>query len=122
MLTCSDDGSTGQRAAHRIKWCDSIHARRARSPSRDRRSAMTSPTPSSTSAPPPRSDDSPGGRYDAATLRRFANDLLLRTGVREDIATDVADILVDGDLMEHTTHGLALLPGYLDQLERGAMA
>jgi len=81
---------------------------------------MTSPTPSSTSAP--RSDDSPGNRYDAAALRQFANQLLLRAGVREDIATDVADILVDGDLMEHTTHGLALLPGYLDQLERGAMA
>ena len=47
--------------------------------------------------------------------------LLVRAGVRDDIARDVADILVDGDLMEHTTHGLALLPGYLHEIARGTM-
>ena len=47
--------------------------------------------------------------------------LLARAGVRDDIARDVADVLVDGDLLGHTTHGLALLPGYLGELEQGTM-
>jgi L-lactate dehydrogenase len=42
--------------------------------------------------------------------------------VRADIAQDVAEILVAGDLLGHTTHGLALLGGYLGELEKGAMA
>ena len=37
------------------------------------------------------------------------------------MARDVASILVDGDLLGHTTHGLALLPAYLAQIESGAM-
>ena len=61
------------------------------------------------------------GRYDAASLRDFADALLTCAGVRGDIAADVAAILVDGDLMGHTTHGLALLPGYLDQVAQGRM-
>ena len=61
-------------------------------------------------------------RYDAEALVDFARTLLTRTGVRPDIAGDVASILVDGDLLGHTTHGLALLPGYLAELEKGAMA
>ncbi|HEX2389560.1 MAG TPA: Ldh family oxidoreductase, partial [Casimicrobiaceae bacterium] len=60
-------------------------------------------------------------RYDADALRGYAEALLRAAGVRGDIAHDVAAILVDGDLMGHTTHGLALLPGYLDQLEQGKM-
>jgi L-lactate dehydrogenase len=60
-------------------------------------------------------------RHDAAALRDYASALLRRAGVRDDIAADVAAILVDGDLMGHTTHGLALLPGYLDELANGRM-
>ncbi len=60
-------------------------------------------------------------RYDAEALRRFATDLLDRSGVSADIAADVGSILVEGDLMEHTTHGLALLAGYLDQLAQRKM-
>src|SRR4051794_23386912 len=92
---------------------------------RQEKQRMTSPSSSSTSSAVnrnPSSNASPVPRYDAASLRDFANGLLVSSGVPADIATDVADILVDGDLMEHTTHGLALLPAYLDQLERGAMA
>ena len=43
-------------------------------------------------------------------------------GVRDDIARDVAAILVDGDLLGHTTHGLALLAPYLAEIEKGTMA
>ena len=60
-------------------------------------------------------------RYDGGTLVDFARALLVGSGVRADIADDVAAILVDGDLLGHTTHGLALLPGYLAELEKGAM-
>jgi L-lactate dehydrogenase len=60
-------------------------------------------------------------RHDASALRDFARALLARAGVRDDIAATTADVLVDGDLLGHTTHGLALLPGYLRELESGAM-
>ena len=33
----------------------------------------------------------------------------------------VAGILVEGDLLGHTTHGLQLLPGYLKEVESGSM-
>lgn len=60
-------------------------------------------------------------RYHAAALRDFAQALLERSGVRADIARDVADVLVEGDLLGHTTHGLALLPSYLAEIEGGRM-
>jgi LDH2 family malate/lactate/ureidoglycolate dehydrogenase len=61
-------------------------------------------------------------RYHADALRAFAHALLTRSGVRDDIARDVADVLLDGDLLGHTTHGLALLGPYLGEIEKGAMA
>ena len=60
-------------------------------------------------------------RHPAEALTAFARSLLARAGVRDDIARDVADVLVDGDLLGHSTHGLALLPGYLSEIERGSM-
>jgi L-lactate dehydrogenase len=54
-------------------------------------------------------------------LRAYATALLLAAGLRSDIAGDTATILLDGDLMGHTTHGLALLPGYLDELAHDRM-
>ncbi len=60
-------------------------------------------------------------RYPKQALVDFAQALLTRSGVRDDIARDVAAILVDGDLMGHTTHGLALLPAYLNEIARGTM-
>jgi len=61
-------------------------------------------------------------RYRADELRVFARNLLERTGVRDDIARDIADVLLDGDLLGHTTHGLALLAPYLDEIVNGRMA
>ena len=48
-------------------------------------------------------------RYDAAALVACADALLVAAGMRADIARDVAEVLVDADLMGHTTHGLQLL-------------
>jgi LDH2 family malate/lactate/ureidoglycolate dehydrogenase len=61
-------------------------------------------------------------RYGADALVAFADTLLVKAGMRDDIARDVATVLVDGDLLGHTTHGLALLPGYLAELDKGTMA
>ncbi len=64
----------------------------------------------------------PAPRYAAAALVAFARVLLDRAGLRDDIANDVADILIEGDLLGHTTHGLALLAPYLAEIEQGSMA
>ena len=60
-------------------------------------------------------------RYRADALVGFAHTLLARAGMRDDIARDVAAVLVDGDLLGHTTHGLQLLPGYLAEIDKGTM-
>src|SRR5512144_3361678 len=70
----------------------------------------------------PRPCQMPTARYAARSLIAFARALLERAGIRADIAEDVAEVLVAGDLLGHTTHGLALLAGYLGELEKGSMA
>ena len=67
-----------------------------------------------------RSSSTPA-RYAAGALRSHAVDLLLASGADGAIARDIADVLLDGDLLGHTTHGLALLAGYLGQLADGGM-
>jgi LDH2 family malate/lactate/ureidoglycolate dehydrogenase len=54
-------------------------------------------------------------------LASFAKGLLQTAGLPEAKAAAVAAILVEGDLMGHTTHGLALLGPYLGELESGKM-
>lgn len=60
-------------------------------------------------------------RFSAEHLLAFARDLLVRNGLAADRAADVAEVLLEGDLLGHTTHGLALLPLYLDELAAGRM-
>ncbi|MES2692161.1 MAG: Ldh family oxidoreductase [Verrucomicrobiota bacterium] len=61
-------------------------------------------------------------RYPAPALVEFATALLARAGLPTERARTVAEILVEGDLLGHTTHGLALLPQYLAEAESGSMA
>lgn len=61
-------------------------------------------------------------RYRADDLRAFAARLLERAGLPADRAATVADILVEGDLMGKTTHGLNLMTLYLKSMESGGMA
>ena len=63
----------------------------------------------------------PSPRFDAAALVEFAAALLSRSGLSQEPARAVAEVLVEGDLLGHDTHGLALLAGYLGELERGTM-
>ena len=60
-------------------------------------------------------------RYNADDLRAFAKSLLEKSDLPSDRAAVVADILVEGDLMGHTTHGLQLLASYLKELAEGGM-
>jgi L-lactate dehydrogenase len=61
-------------------------------------------------------------RYNVDSLTDFARALGERAGLRADIAKDLAEVLVGGDLLGHTTHGLALLAPYLAEIEKGSMA
>jgi LDH2 family malate/lactate/ureidoglycolate dehydrogenase len=60
-------------------------------------------------------------RYDPQALTAFAARLFESVGLDEDKARATADILVEGDLMGHTTHGLALLGQYQDEAAAGRM-
>jgi L-lactate dehydrogenase len=61
-------------------------------------------------------------RYSAQSLVAYASALLETAGMPADRACAVAEILVDGDLLGHTTHGLQLLAPYLAEIESGGMA
>jgi L-lactate dehydrogenase len=60
-------------------------------------------------------------RYDYPRLLDFATALGTKVGLPSDRARIQAEVLVEGDLMGHTTHGLALLPGILSGLQSGAI-
>jgi len=59
--------------------------------------------------------------YAAPALVDFADALLSRAGLAPEMARSVARTLVDGDLLGHDTHGLALLAGYVKEVEAGTM-
>lgn len=61
-------------------------------------------------------------RPTAAVLSAFAARLLEGAGLTRERAGVVADVLLEADLLGHTTHGLALLPDYLTELTEGRMA
>src|SRR3546814_17709266 len=57
-----------------------------------------------------------------AALIRFARDLFAAAGCDADKAATMAEVLVEGDLLGHTTHGLQLAAGYLEAIADGSMA
>jgi len=60
-------------------------------------------------------------KFHATALREFGESLLTASGLAPERARDVAEILLEGDLLGHTTHGFALLPAYLNSLKHDAM-
>jgi LDH2 family malate/lactate/ureidoglycolate dehydrogenase len=60
-------------------------------------------------------------RYRPADLVAFARALFAAAGCDGDKPDVVAELLVEADLLGHTTHGLQLAPGYLREIESGAM-
>ena len=65
-------------------------------------------------------DKSP--RYRASDLIAFAEGLFRAAGSEPEKALSMAEHLVEADLMGHTTHGLAQIPRYLEEIEAGLMA
>ena len=63
----------------------------------------------------------PEPRYRAADLADFAASLLARAGASADRARTIAGLLLEADLMGHTTHGLQLLAPYLKEIAEGKM-
>ncbi|HVW21897.1 MAG TPA: Ldh family oxidoreductase [Opitutaceae bacterium] len=61
-------------------------------------------------------------RFPSAALVGYARALLAGAGLDGDKSSAVAEILVEGDLLGHSTHGLQLLAPYLGELENGSMA
>jgi LDH2 family malate/lactate/ureidoglycolate dehydrogenase len=59
--------------------------------------------------------------YTVSELVSFAHSLFLSAGCDDEKAKGIAEILIEADLMGHTTHGLALASNYLDEIERGTM-
>jgi LDH2 family malate/lactate/ureidoglycolate dehydrogenase len=59
--------------------------------------------------------------YTHRQLTTMAVRLLSAAGMDTDVAETVADILVEADLMGHTTHGLNLLVPYIEELESDRM-
>jgi LDH2 family malate/lactate/ureidoglycolate dehydrogenase len=60
--------------------------------------------------------------YPADELVAFATSLFCAAGLEDGRARTVAEVLVEGDLLGHTTHGLALAAPYLKAVLDGSMA
>ncbi len=69
----------------------------------------------------PAADEAARPRYGAADLVSFGRDLLSAAGMPGERASIVAEILAEGDLLGHTTHGLQLLAPYLKEIAEGKM-
>jgi LDH2 family malate/lactate/ureidoglycolate dehydrogenase len=59
--------------------------------------------------------------FSPQTLTHFASQLLMSAGLPEDKAATVARLLVLTDMMQRHTHGVALCPLYIDQLQKSLM-
>jgi len=60
-------------------------------------------------------------KYEAESLTRFAENILVKSGIEKDRASVIARILVEGDLLGHYTHGTKLLPAYIKEIQSGRM-
>jgi len=61
-------------------------------------------------------------RYSADALIEYGASLLDNAGMDPDKSKVVAEILVEGDLLGHNTHGLQLLASYLADIEKDELA
>jgi LDH2 family malate/lactate/ureidoglycolate dehydrogenase len=60
--------------------------------------------------------------YPSDELLQFGESLLKSAGLEASVARAVAEVLLEGDLLGHDTHGLQLLAPYLGELAGGRMA
>jgi LDH2 family malate/lactate/ureidoglycolate dehydrogenase len=67
------------------------------------------------------SDNLPNKRYPVNQLIEFAAAALQTAKLDHEKSLAVAEVLVEADLLGHTTHGLQLLPPYVKELTEGNM-
>ncbi|MBK4216005.1 Ldh family oxidoreductase [Paracoccus caeni] len=60
-------------------------------------------------------------RFARADLLSFAETLLTRAGMEPDKAAVTAEVLIEGDMIGHETHGLQLMHWYLECLADGSL-
>ena len=60
-------------------------------------------------------------RYTVESLKQLAAALFAAAGMDAGKARAVAEVLVAGDMVGQRTHGMALCPQYLEQIEKGMM-
>jgi L-lactate dehydrogenase len=60
-------------------------------------------------------------RFSVEAVRSFATAVCANAGMEPEVALAVADGLLEADLYGHVTHGLALLPDYVEELDNGTM-
>lgn len=60
-------------------------------------------------------------KYHVQDLLKLAKDLFKAAGMPEPMAHDVADIVLEGELMGKFTHGFSLVPRYVREIENGGM-
>src|SRR3954462_6959879 len=67
------------------------------------------------------SNETDAPRYAVGALTEYATALFAAAGCDADKPAAIAAGLVEADLLGHTTHGLALAPAYLGELDAGRM-
>ena len=60
-------------------------------------------------------------RHSASYLQQISSKLFAATGAPDDIASTVAEILVNANLAGHDSHGVQFVPMYLDRIEDGGI-
>lgn len=60
-------------------------------------------------------------RFEYQALRKTVRALFGHAGLHDAAASAVTDVLLEADLIGHATHGLALVPWYLEAARSGAM-
>jgi len=60
--------------------------------------------------------------YTYSQLLKFCTLVFVKLGMDEDKASDTSEILIEADMMGHSTHGVRLLPLYIKDVENGNMA
>ncbi len=60
-------------------------------------------------------------RYTVESLLQLAEALFVAAGMDAEKAQSVATVLVTGDMVGQRTHGMALCPAYIEQIEKGLM-
>ena len=59
--------------------------------------------------------------YTQTQLISFCSSVFIKLGMDDDKAKDTSEILIEADMMGHSTHGIRLLPLYIKDIEAGNM-